>query len=297
MKKVLSLLTVIALVAVCAVVFTACNNATTQGQLKNVWQDYEKYTYSVSYDGQTGEYVNEIVRYASGASVSVGPNSLKAKNGYLVSGKLTMGTSVVETQCFFECSEGSTYLVPKATYRKVSENGADVSVMSGVYEGSTLNYAFKAAGSDTQTGSVKLSSPYYDNNEFHQSLRGISTFSSSLSFTFNTALIAADEKTSASLNFAVNSTENVTTGISVDNGEGGTSPLAVECYKATLSRSTVVASKTHTLYYAVNDLKVSVDKGVSDEGWPLAHVLVKIVEPGEKGDVTYVLTAIDIVKA
>lgn len=311
MKKIALIVTVIALVCVVAVAFTACNNATTQGQLQNVWKHYEKYTYSVEYGEETGTYVSEITYHKAyseelGNKVTVGDAEITQREGYLVSNTLDVGDTHFETQCYFELSNGSVYLVPRATYRKETVGDVDNIVMHGTYSGSTLNYTLKVGDNASTTGSVALSSPYYDNNEFHQSLRGISTMSTSLSFGFSTAIVAEDEIGKASLTFAIGGTEEVTTGVQAKQEDGSFAPLTVNCYKATLSRSTTVAGTAQTLYYSVDPVKAYVegDQTIVDpttEGatWNLAHVLVKIVEPyktadGKIGNVVYTLQSVSL---
>lgn len=54
MKKIIVAVLLIAVICTAAGVLVACSNATTQGQLENVWQPYERYTYSVSYKADDG---------------------------------------------------------------------------------------------------------------------------------------------------------------------------------------------------------------------------------------------------
>ena len=44
MKKAALIIVSILLIALVAVTFVACSTATVQGQLRNVWRPYEKYT-------------------------------------------------------------------------------------------------------------------------------------------------------------------------------------------------------------------------------------------------------------
>ncbi|MBP3291001.1 MAG: hypothetical protein J6M26_00965, partial [Clostridia bacterium] len=61
MKKAALIIVSILLIALVAVTFVACSTATVQGQLRDVWRPYEKYTYSVN-DGTTlGTYVVEVI--------------------------------------------------------------------------------------------------------------------------------------------------------------------------------------------------------------------------------------------
>lgn len=287
MKKFVLIITLIAVMGIGAFALTACNNATTQGQLENVWYSYEKYTYTVYYGEQTGTYVSEV----------------KAQDdGYLVTSLLNVGDTEYELRCFFSLTSGSSYLVPRTTYRRQTVNGVQELLVEGTYDGNTLKYK-RTTPDGTSEGNISLSSPYYDNNEFHQSLRGISTFSTSLSFGYNTAIISATEATSASLTLSVSSTENVETEIKVASEEGEQN-LTVNCYKASLSRSTTVAGAAQTLFYTVEDMHAAIDTTtgetvVGSDGWKLPHVLTRIEEPYKKADgsigyVVYVLNAISL---
>lgn len=311
MKKTASIAALIALIIICAVVFTACNNATTQGQLEDVWQSYEKYVYKIT-DGEGGDeigsYVNEIklVKVPSATednpapSVDVQVGSVDgttyktSRNGYLITGMLVFdeGNSVTgketvsETACFFELSNGNTFLVPKATYRRTVEDGAVTALMNGTYDGSTLSYTLKADGAQDKSGQIALGNPFYDNNEFHQSLRGVSTFSAAFSFSFSTPVVNNGEITAASLTAMVTGTETVTTGITVTDDKGETVPYEIECYKTMLGRATTVAGVSQTLYYAVNPVYALLDENgntyISDKEYDLGklvHVLAKIKEP------------------
>lgn len=287
MKKFLLIITLIAVMGVGAFALTACNNATTQGQLENVWYSYERYDYTVHYGDEAGTYVSEV----------------KAQDdGYLVTGLLNVGNTEYELRCFFSLTSGSSYLVPRSTYRRQTVNGVQELLVEGTYDGSTLKYK-RTTPDGTTEGDISLASPYYDNNEFHQSLRGISTFSTSLAFSYNTAIITASEATSASLTLSVSSTENVQTEVKVATDQG-LQDLTVNCYKATLSRSTTVAGAAQTLYYTVEDMHAAIDPSTGEtvvgaEGWKLPHVLTRIEEPYKKADgsvgyVVYVLNAISL---
>ena len=124
MKKIIVAVLLIAVICTAAGVLVACSNATTQGQLENVWQPYERYTYSVSYkadDGSdaSGTYVNEIRHYDAGATVGLGSVELASvAEGYLVTGTLTAGDRTLFNACYYALSSGGSYLVPSATYRK-----------------------------------------------------------------------------------------------------------------------------------------------------------------------------------
>lgn len=308
MKKIVLIFTLIAVIGAVAGVLVACSNATTEQQLENVWQSYEKYTYKVDYkDAQgadaTGTYVNEIVAYKSGSAVQVGSIQLpSAGAGYLVSGKLTAGDTVIDTACYFELSKGNVYLVPVATYRKETTGGNVTFELSGSYDGSNLNYTGKKADGSELKGSVSLSSPYYDNAQFHQTLRGVgSQMGSSFSFSFRLALVTAQEQSAITLTATVTETTTVATGIA-----SGDSVLSLDCYKTKISRSTTISGESQYLYYANTPVKCVVDgegntSVVTDDGagWNLTNVLVKMEEPYKAADgsvawVTYTLTDISL---
>lgn len=308
MKKIVLIFTLIAVIGAVAGVLVACSNATTEQQLENVWQSYEKYTYKVDYkDAQgadaTGTYVNEIVAYKSGSAVQVGSIQLpSAGAGYLVSGKLTAGDTVIDTACYFELSKGNVYLVPVATYRKETTGDNVTFELSGSYDGSNLNYTGKKADGSELKGSVSLSSPYYDNAQFHQTLRGVgSQMGSSFSFSFRLALVTAQEQSAITLTATVTETTTVATGIA-----SGDSVLSLDCYKTKISRSTTISGESQYLYYANAPVKCVVDgegntSVVTDDGagWNLTNVLVKMEEPYKAADgsvawVTYTLTDISL---
>ena len=331
MKKTVSFITLIVVVAVLAVTFAACNNATTQGQLVDAWKEgrpYECYTYSVddsAQEGVEGEYESKVFYYAAYNSVSnpdkvrVGDTYFEQREGYLISSKLTATLDGKEhrivTECYFSLTDGSSYLLPSATFRSESVDDNEVLRMNGTYSGNTLSYTLVVNGGEAKTGSVGLGSVFYDNNEFHQSLRGVSTFSTSFSFGFSTAVVNATEQTSASLTLSVSGTENIS-GLEFDsvgrNEEGAeiaSETTSLECYKATLSRSTTVAGASQTLYYTVAPVYAAVNEAGDDTlvstydngWWALPHVLAAIVEPYNDADgnaqtVTYTLTDISLIR-
>lgn len=308
MKKFLLIVTLIAVVGAVAGVLVACSNATTEQQLENVWQSHEKYTYDVSYKDAagadaTGTYVNEIVSYKSGSSVNVGSAVLPSVGaGYLVSGKMTAGDTVIDTACYFELSKGNVYLIPVATYRKETVGGTVTLELSGSYDGANLNYTGKKADGTDLKGSVSLSSPYYDNAQFHQTLRGVGgQMGSSFSFSFKVALLGANEQSAVTVTAAVSETVNVVTNVADGDGK-----LALDCYKTKISRSTTISGESQYLYYVTAPVKCVVDDSGNTAvvtgdgaGWNLTNVLVKIEEPYKAADgsvawVTYTLSEISL---
>lgn len=330
MKKTASLLILVIVISALAFTLAACNNATTQGQLVDAWKEgrpYQRYTYSVNdsaYDGVEGEYVSEVFYHAAYNSVSnpnkvrVGDTSFEQREGYRIRSKLTATLDGkkhrIVTECYFSLTDGSSYLLPSATFRSESVDDNEVLRMNGTYSGNSLSYTLKTADGEKK-GSIGLGSVFYDNNEFHQSLRGVSTFSTSFSFGFSTAVVNATEQTSASLTLSVSGTENIS-GLEFDsvgrNEEGAeiaSETTSLECYKATLSRSTTVAGASQTLYYTVAPVYAAVNEAGDDTlvstydngWWALPHVLAAIVEPYNDADgnaqtVTYTLTDISLIR-
>ena len=331
MKKIASAIVLVVVVSVLAVTFAACNNATTQGQLVDAWKEgrpYERYTYSVNdsaYDGVEGTYVSEIFYHAAynaetaPEKVTVGDSTFEQREGYLIRSTLEATLDgkkhLIVTECYFSLTDGSSYLLPSATFRSESVDGNEVLRMNGTYSANSLSYTLVDNGGEAKTGSVGLGSVFYDNNEFHQSLRGVSTFSTSFSFGFSTAVVNATEQTSASLTLSVSGTENIS-GLEFDsvgrNEEGAeiaSETTSLECYKATLSRSTTVAGASQTLYYTVAPVYAAVNEAGDDTlvstydngWWALPHVLAAIVEPYNDADgnaqtVTYTLTDISLIR-
>jgi hypothetical protein len=271
MKKIALVILTIALVAIMAVTFVACSTATVQGQLKNVWRPYEKYTYSVTDGTTTGTYVVEISQH-NGGNVTIGTVNLEnAGKGIIVSGKLTFANVQYETSCYVQHSSGGNFLVPKASYRKHVVDGNTTLELVGKYDGSTFTYSGTENGAD-KNGTIATKNPCYDNNEIHQLLRGVANMSVGFSFSFNVPLIVG-ESSLASLSVSCSAVENLTY-----------KDTAYECYSVSLIRSTKVQGKSHTLYYTT--------KPVVIDQWELPYVLIKFVEPTANGEMVYTLTDI-----
>lgn len=277
MKKIALIIVTIALVAIMAVTFVACSTATVQGQLKDVWRPYEKYVYTVDDDSKTtnGTYTVEVI-HNNEPNVTIGTVTLEGVGkGIIVNGTLTYDNTVYTTACYVQLSSGGSFLVPKASYRKQVVDGVVTLELGGKYDGANYTYFGTENGNNVE-GSIGLKSPYYDNNEFHQLLRGVSSMSTGFSFSFNVPAVVG-EANLASLTASVVGSENI---IYADN--------SYECFKVSLSRSTKVQGKAHTLFYTVNPVDVN--------GWKLPYVLVKFVEPTATGEVTYTLNSISLEK-
>lgn len=336
MKKTASLLILVIVISALAFTLAACNNATTQGQLVDAWKEgrpYEKYTYVVddsASEGTEGTYVSEIFYHAAyngdenspyynPYKVTVGDTKIEQREGYLIRSTLnaTLDGTAYEyvTECYFSLTDGANYLLPTATFRSETVNDTEALRMNGTYSGNTLSYTLVVNGGEAKTGSVGLGSVFYDNNEFHQSLRGVSTFGTSFSFSFSTAVINATEQTSASLTLSVSSTENIeglafpSVGQDENGAEISSETTSVECYRASLSRATTVSGASQSLYYSVRPVYAAVSDdrtetllSTYDNGWwELPHVLVRIVEPyndadGNAQSVTYTLSGISLIR-
>ena len=194
-KKFISIILIIVVISVLAVSLSACNQASTQGQLANVWQSYENYVYDVE-DTSTGKKVNgtytvTIKEFPEGSSIeSFGNTSLKnIKKGILVSSVLNIADTKQTSGCYFNITSNNSYMVPSKSYKIKSINEKEVMNLQGSYDGNQYKYDLKL-NDQNKTGSLKLKAPFYDNSEFHQMLRSITTFSTKLKFDFNIPLVA-----------------------------------------------------------------------------------------------------------
>lgn len=269
----------------------ACNNtASTQGQLRNILSDHnnETFVYDVfakgsdgnKVEGYDGTYTVTLKAYSDGSTISnFGSADTKLENisaGVLVKGLLTVGTQTYDTGCYFTLINGSSYMVPAYSYRVQKDGETETLRVFGSYDGKKYSYTRTVNGEKSE-GTVEAGSTvYYDNNEFHQSLRTITTFSDSLSFGFSVPLVSATEASSVSLTAQVSGKTKVTTAFTESNE---TYVDGIECYKTDISRATQVAGISQTLYYATSDVLV--------HGWAMKHVLVKIEEPFKKDGKTF----------
>ena len=279
----------IAIIVVIASVFalSACNNrATTQGQLSNFLVDHNKeyFEYDVQIGGTSiGVYKVTVTSHLAHSVINC-PDEKEVEKGVFVESELDVnygGKHVVyNTGCYFNLVSGSSLMVPAYTYRIQMEDGVETFRMSGNYQGSTFSFEKKVGEEDSSNGSFKLSGTYFDNNEFHQSLRTVSTYSTNFSFAFAVPLVSATENTSVSLTASCKSTEGITTPFTTAlNPEN-----SVNCYRVEVSRSTKVAGKSQILFYAVDDLKAS------NSELTIKHLLVEFREPiTHEGDTYYVV--------
>lgn len=292
MKKVILTISVILIAVVACLSMTACNNtASTQGQLRNILSDHnnETFVYDVfakdsdgnKVEGYDGTYTVTLKAYSDGSSISnFGSADTKIENlsaGVLVKGLLTVGTQTYDTGCYFTLINGSNYMVPAYSYRVQKDGENETLRVFGSYDGKKYSYTRTVNGEKSE-GTVEAGGTvYYDNNEFHQALRTITTFSDSLSFKFFVPLVSATEATSIELTANVNGKTKVTTAFTESNEKYAAE--GIECYKTSISRKTDVVGISQTLYYA--------EKEVLINGWAMEHVLVKIEEPFKQDGKTF----------
>ncbi|MCM1306756.1 MAG: hypothetical protein NC037_05820 [Bacteroides sp.] len=281
MKKIILTLLIAVMVAVLGIGLSACNSATPQGQLHDLLFDYEheEFEYDVkiydvknsTYNSERGTYFARHDKFKKGEEVAFGSRTLSnVSEGIRVTGELIYGDTVYEMGCYYTLTSGTSYMVPAYSFMTVSENGETTYEMQGTYNGGTFECERKFGDGDPQTQSVKMSGTVWDNNQFQQILRALpsSTFSSGLSISFNTPIANAYEFGSATLT-ASGSSKVFVKDIPYTNVDDDLKENGLECYQISLSRSTEIKkTMTHTLYYAVNDIK-----------WKMKNALVKIVEP------------------
>lgn len=287
MRKIFLSLIVIVMVAVLGIGLTACNNATPQGQLANILNEhsYEKFEYEVldTKDDSTGLYTVELQAFKKNSSVDFGTRTLSdVKEGIRVKGLLIFGDTTYEMGCYYNLIGGTiSYMTPAYSYRTITVNGENAFEMQGKYNGSTFECE-RYVGDDTLTDSVKLSGTIFDNNQFQQGLRSVTTFASGLNLTFSTPVVNKNGVASATLTASGSSTTRVKE-IGYTDSIDDLREEGIECYRIELSRSTQVAGMSQTLFYAVNDIKF--------QGWKIKNALVKIIEPytsaGERYEMHY----------
>ncbi len=292
MKKVILTISVMLVALVACLSMTACNNtAPTQGQLRNILSDHnnETFVYDVfakgsdgnKVEGYDGTYTVTLKAYSDGSTISnFGSQDTKLENlsaGVLVKGLLTVGTQTYDTGCYFTLINGSSYMVPAYSYRVQKDGENETLRVFGSYNGKKYSYTRTVNGEKSEGTIEAGGTTYYDNNEFHQALRTITTFSDSLSFKFFVPLVSATEATSIELTANVNGKTKVITAFTENNEKYAAE--GIECYKTSVSRATQVAGISQTLYYA--------EKEVLINGWAMEHVLVKIEEPFKKDGKTF----------
>ena len=116
------------------------------------------------------------VTYNTAATINCPDPIENVPHGVFVESVLNFGTTEYKTGCYFTIVNGTALMTPAYTYRIQKENGAETFRMTGSYSGANFHFE-KLVGGDNASGNLKLSGTYFDNNEFHQSLRTVTTFS------------------------------------------------------------------------------------------------------------------------
>ena len=276
MKKTALIILATILVLSMMLTLVGCSTATVQGQLRNIWRPYEKYVYDVT-DGETnGTYTVEITKN-SATSIALGDMTLEnLKEGYIINTTLSFGEDLWESGCYMQTVDGTTFLVPIASYYK-RVGGEYTDKLSAKYEGKNYKYTITEYGAP-RDGEISLKAPFYDNVQIQQVLRAVKTLGAGFTFTFNTPI--ADENTVASLTASCSVTETITWG----------DEQSAKCNKVVLARSTQVVGASQTLYYSVDPIKV--------DGWSLVNVLISFREPiSNTESMLYTLKSISLTKA
>lgn len=292
MRKIILSVFVIAMIIVLGVGLTACNNATAQGQLANILKDHnhEVFVYDAynTKDGTSGTLTVKLDAYKSGP-VELGSRTIeKANKGIRILSELVFGDTTYHMGCYFVLVNGMSYMTPAYTFRTIEINGATTFDMQGKYNNGSFECE-RYQGENTIKNSAKLSGTVFDNNQFQQVLRSVTTFSSGLNLSFTTPIISDNGISNAKLSaVGTSSTVKVKTQYSKDIEEYAEEGFP--CYQINISRATDVAGMAQTLYYAQKDLKCN--------GWGMKNVLVKIIEPftdnGKGYEMQYTLNSVSL---
>ncbi len=297
MKKVILAILTIVIISTLALGLSACNSATTQGQLANLLNDHDSESFSydvyavdsegnkISIPGMEmvshqphGTYDITLNAYDQGATINnfgkIGETSLvNVRDGVLIRSKLQIVNTVYSSGCYYNITEGTSFMTPAYTFRTIEVGEQTTFAMFGSYDGSNLHYQVEKDGKQS-SGTISMKGTYYDNNQFHMSLRTVTTFSNNFSFSFATALVTPDEIGSATLTASISSTNYIKNEFT--NSRDEYKEKGIICYKTQLSRTTEVAGVAHTLYYAKDN--------VTCNGWAMKNVLVRIEEPFKTAD-------------
>ncbi|MBQ9276012.1 MAG: hypothetical protein IJ226_00265, partial [Clostridia bacterium] len=177
-KKLTIFIAAISLLALTLVSLVACSRATTQGQLANFLVDHgqEVFVYDVkdAETKETGTYTVTVTKHAANSTIECPDPIYNVAAGVLVESHLVMGDIEYQTGCYFNIVSGTSLMTPAYTYRIQKENGNETFRMNGNYSGAVFKYE-KVIDGISSSGSFKLSGTYFDNNEFHQSLRTVTT--------------------------------------------------------------------------------------------------------------------------
>lgn len=285
MKK-SALVIVIMLTVVACLSLTACNSSTPQGQLGNYFAPYEKFVYDVAHTTEegviSGKYTIEIEQF-DGGDITVGDVLVKKQpSGHVINTYLDIDGTQIESTCFFVNVSSNSFYVPRSSFRKVTVDGAESYRVQINYTTSGAKYTLTENGESKKTGTLELSSPFYDNNEFYTMLRGASTMGTAFSMSYGVAIVAPNEIAVATVSASCTSTKTLSAPAKAfKDGK-------VSCYKTTISRSTTVAGISYTVYYAASPVTSINGSAVRS----IVRPIVKIVE----GDVVYTLSDISAVK-
>lgn len=284
MKKIILTLLVISMVAVLGVGLVACNNATPQGQLSDLLSNHnhEVFEYDVqrydvtneTYATERGTYTVKLDAFKKGP-VELGSRTIEnAEQGIRVTGKLVFGTTEYDMGCYYNLVSGTNFMVPAYSYRKISVDGQQTFEMNGKYNGTSFECE-RTVGDEQISDTLKLSGTVFDNNQFQQVLRSLPSGSfPSINITFSTPIASPSAAGTVTLIARGGSTEYVKCEYS-DSVES-LAETGINCYRVSLGRSTEVAGVSHTLFYAVDEVKYN--------GWGMKNILVKIIEPYTDAD-------------
>ena len=279
-KKLIIFVVAILVLSVMAFALVACNRATTQGQLSNFLVDHaeEVFVYDVKNEltNETGTYTVNVKMHPAGDTINCPDAIENVERGVFVESVLEIGTTEYKTGCYFTIVSDTALMTPAYTYRVQKENGEETFRMKGTYNGAALVYE-RVINGVLAKGGIKLSGTYFDNNEFHQSLRTVTTFSTSFNFSYVVPLVSPSEISAVTLTASCSKTAYVKTPftetIDAENG--------VNCYNVRIARSTKVAGLDQSLYYATEPLKAQ------NSTFKLQNVLVKIYEPIANAEGTF----------
>ena len=237
MKK-SALVIVIMLTVVACLSLTACNSSTPQGQLGNYFAPYEKFVYDVAHTTEegviSGKYTIEIEQF-DGGDITVGDVLVKKQpSGHVINTYLDIDGTQIESTCFFVNVSSNSFYVPRSSFRKVTVDGTESYRVQINYTTSGAKYTLTENGESKKTGTLELSSPFYDNNEFYTMLRGASTMGTAFSMSYGVAIVAPNEIAVATVSASCTSTKTLSAPAKAfKDGK-------VSCYKTTISRSTTV---------------------------------------------------------
>ena len=224
-----------------------------------------------------------LVIQFDGGDITVGDVLVKKQpSGHVINTYLDIDGTQIESTCFFVNVSSNSFYVPRSSFRKVTVDGTESYRVQINYTTSGAKYTLTENGESKKTGTLELSSPFYDNNEFYTMLRGASTMGTAFSMSYGVAIVAPNEIAVATLSASCTSTETLSAPAKAfKDGK-------VSCYKTTISRSTTVAGISYTVYYAASPVTSISGSAVRS----IVRPIVKIVE----GDVVYTLSDISAVK-